>query len=1607
MKNKKTKKNIAVIAIFIFIVSIFIIPATSLAGLCENMSKDSSFLKCGNEETSFVNFQGGLKPPSAEGYSAELTQAGTAREFILQVTNFILGFLGLAAVLAIIYGGIIYVTAGGEDDKVTKGKKSVMYSVMGLLIVMSSWAIVNTVIKAPSGTDRGAGVVSQQGAGIKGDSIHGSARNFNLAARQIQTLSKDLISAYENYLETDETIQEFYDLKNVPSFQTSADLLAYLKKKQSILTNIENKSRPLGVLKEITRINRILLQEFTTGTIRAIEAKTNVDAKQWDAGNLLFGLGDAFANIGEALVRGISEWNPPGGATKESRSRQNQAELSSIADNINLDKANEADFKITIDELLLSLNDTISVIAGETLISNNPQKKEVIKEKTAKKETLKAKKLSYILQNPSLKVPQEFQSTNIGINFTKAFKAIKKIQENPNNFEIRNSIKELENLYNSIKDLKFIDAVINASTTEGNAPLTVSFDAVKSLSPNGKTIDPSRITWDLDGDGKIDGESGIAKTFTFDEPGTYRVRVFIKSDNQKEVLDGFSTITINVNPPQSHINLDYIIGGQHFPIMKWKETSRTKVLKKGEITHHSSTGRETREIKKRTLEVNRKTITLTLNEAQAGVTFDASETKNRFYEDNKIKRFSWDFGDNTTLETGKEAKSDSKVTHKYAKAGAYKLSLEVEDDSGITDRKIFTVIVRDTAARIKVKPSQEGNVGDEFIFDGGASKASTGQIARYIWSIQREDKPSPAITKFKNEEEIKYQFDTPGTYRVTLEVEDSSGNPKNNNKDHIIIKITSKPPQAQFLHTIPRNNQPNIIHLDGSKSFDPDGGGLGKKSNKNLSYKWTVNSEKNTYSILAPDTTDKYLQDRSRPIIKFNKKGNYTVGLQIKDESGQESEIYERLIKVEKVLSVDWEKGMKVTANLKEGEARIKFKSKSENASAYEIRYGDGEKDSGEVSSNGSITTTHTYKKSGTYEVTLIVFDDENDETVISRKIFIGDGKTPVAVIRLGKNSSAIPEFTSPRQALTVNRKDLIDFDASESINIDGTGHRLIYKWDFNDGNISTQKQTQRVYKELSPRSPGYYTVKLTVTDKDTQKSNTAFAYIRVKSEEPFFLGLKAIPEQSELTTPVKMKVSAQGAEDPDGEVTQYRWWYYDVADPENLLGLQITTTPNTTINIGTKGKEGDEVSYRFGLEIKDNENFKFTTDDLVDQGAIPAIKVTNGPNKPPKAEFTVDRTNILSGESITFTSSSSDPDGKIAKYIWDVEGDGFYNNKPTKQSTITHLYKKANRQGAKTRLKVIDNNYAESTSSTVTIYVDTNSKPPTAAFKSKQLNGLKVKFENNSLADPMSKVKLESYKWDFDISSTEDSADSDGDGKKDNDVDSKEKEPTFEYKESGIYRVKLTVEDSDGNTDEVVNFVNVKRKVAVKTKTIKKTKIKDPFKARPESQKPSPQKPSAKEKLEARLLTNPAPSPDNKIHLKGEEQNISFDFSGSLGDIIEVYIDKNTYFDSNGNGKNDDDKDYKTTRPGTWTTNFMKKWGRIRIRLTVVDSNGKTNKVEKEVIFDEKQTSTDKKKNPLLGPGGKISGNVFNSFNDISGLWLIVGTLFAIISLTLAKLRK
>lgn len=64
------------------------------------------------------------------------------------IVNALIFVVGAAAVVMIIVGGLRYVISNGDQSAITSAKNTILYSVVGLIIAFSAYAIVNFVLRA-------------------------------------------------------------------------------------------------------------------------------------------------------------------------------------------------------------------------------------------------------------------------------------------------------------------------------------------------------------------------------------------------------------------------------------------------------------------------------------------------------------------------------------------------------------------------------------------------------------------------------------------------------------------------------------------------------------------------------------------------------------------------------------------------------------------------------------------------------------------------------------------------------------------------------------------------------------------------------------------------------------------------------------------------------------------------------------------------------------------------------------------------------------------------------------------------------------------------------------------------------------------------------------------------------------------------------------------------------------------------------------------------------------------------------------------------------------------------------------------------------------------
>ncbi len=97
--------------------------------------------------------QGGANAAKGTGQNPELF--GNSGIF-KTITDVLLFVLGAVSVIMIIIGGLRYVISGGNSANVTAAKNTILYAIVGVIIALLSYAIINFVLGSFTG-GRGGG----------------------------------------------------------------------------------------------------------------------------------------------------------------------------------------------------------------------------------------------------------------------------------------------------------------------------------------------------------------------------------------------------------------------------------------------------------------------------------------------------------------------------------------------------------------------------------------------------------------------------------------------------------------------------------------------------------------------------------------------------------------------------------------------------------------------------------------------------------------------------------------------------------------------------------------------------------------------------------------------------------------------------------------------------------------------------------------------------------------------------------------------------------------------------------------------------------------------------------------------------------------------------------------------------------------------------------------------------------------------------------------------------------------------------------------------------------------------------------------------------------
>lgn len=1472
-----------------------------------------------------------VPPTEVPGYAAGLqVGGGNLTTLVVLITNYVLGFLGLVAITAIIYAGILYVANFGNDEMAGKAKTIITYVAMGILVIILSYAIVNTLVGVVGGGG-GAGPGSSPGR-ISGsdESVVSLESLFDIEGKDfifpVITSLKELgdlcpntpiglfvnnngcaqnelipdtdSDGIANVLDTDDDNDGIADEEDAdddgdgvcdgdqrdascrggPDF--CPDTASFVTFK---VLNLE--SRKI----QVDRVNEPQYLEYISQNNGCAEyqKKTDldgdgvVDLEDCDADG--DGLVDT-ESCSQAFFNAYPVGDPDNANITPETSFKGIVVLNVIREDIDDDDDNDGviDFGALLQpearELLLrQLANNFNALEGfiRRACATLPQTRKV---------------LDYCGYDPQGqpfgKLVRMLDTLSSDLNFT--------------DFETFN------NLYQEFlaiaKAFPRVQAVINASQFEGflptdSSPLRVSFDALATVDPYQEfcSADDKNYYWFVNKN--LDFRQGLAAVlnsatnaptatgvffnYDFPQPGIYNVQLLVKSACKYNI----------VNPGAAEgADVDGAIAGlASARISVYPPRARLVVKVDGQPDRGPQPVR-------------------ILAVPQTPISFDVREsvTSRGNFE---YLNYDCGTGGNQTIQ-GNQTNWQFSCTYPDA-TGTKVVRLKARDAEGDVDRTI-SLQFSDVISFIDVSPGLRGTTSTTFTFDGSRSKSSQ-RIVNYTFIIQQKRGTSYAEVTRLQQQTATYQFPSPGEYKVILEVS-TGGGANQISSDAIDIVIDEQPPIAAFRITYPETIRPARALFDGSLSFHPDF----PNNTAVLNYTWEVDGvtlQPRTGNASGPFTFEQQTAGSNQKVFyEFQTVGEHQVALTV--TKGDQSDKVVDSTKVTTLLGVDFDvdkPGSRV------GEL-VTFTPESDKAIGYFWDFGDGATQVGDDQ-----PIVHKYDRQGIYSVTLTVEDGSGNTNELVKKVRVGLQNAPVAVVEVFVNN--IEQNLNNVDCVEVSRNDNVIFDASKSVNIRGETNGISYLWEIDDFDEVVQTRTfSRIFKDLT--KGGCIDVDLTVTDLSTNAVDQPDTIsVEVINRKPELTDVRFSVNEQELVTPVTVNVSAVGARDLDGRVMRYRWWYYEEGQGQKKLDLRITDLPRTTFVIGPNNVEGTETTYYFVVEIEDNDGGLTTS--LDDIGPSKPLVVTNGPNVAPVAEFVTDRSTVQTNETIAFTSTTKDPLGEFipsAAYQWDFEGDGEFE-RGVSGAKVTHRYALPGMYDA--TLKVTKNGLSSQYQMKIRVLAST--QKPEAAFIYIP-SGARVKFVSNSAVDPALENKDLRHAWDFDTT-----VDTDGNGIPDDDADSALLSPEYEFAGDKDVFVGLRVTDSVGNSDQVV------RKIPF----LKTDQERGPLGAT----RVVPLKPV--------LTTNPPQNQiDHRVYLTPPYSDLIFNAQQSTGKIQEYRIDTNIFVDTDGDTIPDNDIDNKTHKSWKDGTSFKASYrqsdGDIRAKLTLVDLEGRQKSQVVDITFAE-----------------------------------------------------
>ena len=450
----------------------------------------------------------------------------------------------------------------------------------------------------------------------------------------------------------------------------------------------------------------------------------------------------------------------------------------------------------------------------------------------------------------------------------------------------------------------------------------------------------------------------------------------------------------------------------------------------------------------------------------------------------------------------------------FSQSGNYPITLTAYDEFGNRDDTTqFITVTEDQAPTIDFQLSSQCISSTSSIISSADQTLSSAD-----WTINSDTRTGETIT---------YDFTTPGTYPVTLEVESDNGCGQRLTKEVTIYE----PPDPSF--ALPAGQ----VCTNGAVALTNQTDAKGADTDSLITYQWWVDGE--------------LVSEQENPSIVFDEGGNKTLRLAASIPGCTET--YETTVNVIQGPTVDFA----LPAQLCAGEViTLENQTSGNDITGYEWAFGDG----GTLETLSAEAVEYTFAKAGTYDIALVANTSLGCANVLRQTVTVYEQPT------VG--------FTSDVACAGVVTLFTDTTTAGSNANIIG------WNWDFGDGSaLAEERNPSHSYPQA-----GTYPVSLTTLSSGGCTSTTTKNITVVSPVSPGFTAERVCPTED---NPFSYQF-ADSSTVVSGEIIVQRLWTINGNNfTEDAVAYQFTEPGTYEVSLTAFASSGCNAIHRESVEVR------------------------------------------------------------------------------------------------------------------------------------------------------------------------------------------------------------------------------------------------------------------------------------------------------------------------------------------------------------------------------------------------------------------------------------